>query len=200
MSTGDVLAQLREAPVAEREGMLVSFVQDEVKAVLRLPSAPAPSVGFFDLGMDSLMSVELRNRLNQALAGELVVSATAVFDYPNVSGLARHLAEELGQLNETRRRRRHPGACGSRRPPAGAERRGQHSHSGHGLSLPWCATCRPSGRLLEAGENAVTDGRTDAGPWSGITGDPAAEDVAYRRGGFSRALTNSTPGSSALPL
>ena len=71
--------------------MLVAFLQREVQAVLRLPSAPSPSVGFSDLGMDSLMSVELRNRLNQTLAGEFVVSTTAVFDYPNnIAGLARH--------------------------------------------------------------------------------------------------------------
>ena len=44
------------------------------------------------------MSVELRNRLNRTFAGELVVSNTAVFDYPDITALARHLADELGQI------------------------------------------------------------------------------------------------------
>ena len=39
-------------------------------------------------------------------------------------------------------------------------------------------------QLLEAGSDAVTDGRPDNGPWSGVVGDPDAEDVAYRRGAF----------------
>ena len=39
-------------------------------------------------------------------------------------------------------------------------------------------------KLLESGTDAVTDGRTDAGPWQGITGDPAADNPLYRRGGF----------------
>ena len=86
----DLISRLRQTPSTERESLLASFVQGEVRAVLRLPSAPGATVGFFEMGMDSLMSVELRNRLNRALAGEYTVSNTAVFDYPNVSSLARH--------------------------------------------------------------------------------------------------------------
>ncbi|MYD14175.1 MAG: SDR family NAD(P)-dependent oxidoreductase, partial [Gemmatimonadetes bacterium] len=94
-SSKDVLTRLREAPVAERENVLVSFLQGEVQAVLRLPSAPAPTVGFFDLGMDSLMAVELRNRLNRALSGTYTAPNTLVFDYPDIQALAAHLAGEL---------------------------------------------------------------------------------------------------------
>ncbi|MDE2640850.1 MAG: SDR family NAD(P)-dependent oxidoreductase, partial [Chloroflexota bacterium] len=61
----DLLSQLRGAAPAEHEDVLASFLQGEVRAVLRLPTAPSATVGFFDLGMDSLMAVELRNRLNR---------------------------------------------------------------------------------------------------------------------------------------
>ncbi|MCY4573282.1 MAG: SDR family NAD(P)-dependent oxidoreductase, partial [Gemmatimonadetes bacterium] len=91
-SSKDVLTRLREAPSGERENVLVSFLQGEVQAVLRLPSAPAPTVGFFDLGMDSLMAVELRNRLNRALSGTYTAPNTLVFDYPDIAALATHLA------------------------------------------------------------------------------------------------------------
>ena len=74
--------------------MLVSFLQQEVQAVLRLSSAPSPTVGFFDLGMDSLMAVELRNRLNRAFAGEYTASNTVVFDYPDIASMASHIAGE----------------------------------------------------------------------------------------------------------
>ena len=93
----DLLTQLQYSQAAEAEALLVTFLQKELQAVMRLPGVPATTVGFFDLGMDSLMAVELRNRLNHAFDGEYVVSNTAIFDYPNITALARHLAEELGQ-------------------------------------------------------------------------------------------------------
>ena len=94
----DLLVQMRQLSVTDWEPLLSSFLQGEIQAVLRLPNSPATNVGFFDLGMDSLMAVEMRNRLNRALAGEYVVSNTAVFDYPNVESLATHLAEELAEV------------------------------------------------------------------------------------------------------
>ena len=95
-SSDDVLTRLRNTPSAERENVLVSFLQGEVQSVLRLSSTPAPTVGFFDLGMDSLMAVELRNRLNRALAGSYTAPNTLVFDYPDISSLATHLMDEIG--------------------------------------------------------------------------------------------------------
>ena len=101
-SPEDLMSRLRRVPSAEPQEMLVAFLQQEVQSVLRLSRAPSPTVGFFDLGMDSLMTVELRNRLNRAFAGEYVASNTIVFDYPDIDSLARHLAEELAQLGEGR--------------------------------------------------------------------------------------------------
>ncbi len=51
------------------------------------------------MGMDSLMAVEMRNRLQAALGCAL--PASVIFDYPSVEGLAGHLvravlAEEAG--------------------------------------------------------------------------------------------------------
>ena len=39
-------------------------------------------------------------------------------------------------------------------------------------------------RLLENGSHAITDGRRDGELLAGAVGDPASEDVIYRRGGF----------------
>ena len=49
-SSEGLLSRLRETPTGARGELLVSFLQQEVRAVLRLPAAPAPTVGFFDLG------------------------------------------------------------------------------------------------------------------------------------------------------
>ena len=92
----DLPSRLRSAAAAEREGVLAAFLREQVRSVLRLPSLPSAEVGFFDLGMDSLMAAEFQGRLNRALAGEYKAPSTVVFDHPNVTRLARHLAAKLG--------------------------------------------------------------------------------------------------------
>ena len=183
----DLLSRLQAAPPATREEVLVSFLQEEVQAVLRLPAAPAPAVGFFDLGMDSLMAVELRNRLNRAFSGEYAASNTIVFDYPDISALARHLAGELGDVGSAPAVQAEP----EPRLVAPPEQQAVAEREEDGIAIVGMA-CRFPGapdlaafwRQLEAGADAVTDGRRDAGPWKGVFGDPEAEDAASRRGGF----------------
>ena len=178
-SSQDLLVQLGATPPAGREDLLVSFLQAEVQAVLRLPSAPAPAVGFFDLGMDSLMAVELRNRLNRTFSEAYVVPNTLVFDYPTIADLARHLVDALGESG--------PAAESIPEPsPQSPER----SEDG-GIAIVGMA-CRFPGApdiaafwcQLESGRDAVTSGRQDNGSWAGVAGDPLAEDSARRRGGF----------------
>ncbi len=98
--TEDLMSELRGSPASEHEAVLVSFLQRELQAVLRLATEPSPTAEFSDLGMDSLMAVELRNRLNRAFAGDYVASNTVVFDYPDVTDLARFLAGELAPVSE----------------------------------------------------------------------------------------------------
>ena len=188
-SSEDVLTRLRGSLAAEREDLLVSFVQGEVQAVLRLSSAPAPTVGFFDLGMDSLMAVELRNRLNRAFSGTYTAPNTLVFDYPNIAELAAHLAEELGDGGEA------PAPAPAPEPavevPVQPSERDPARDEDDGVAIVGMA-CRFPGapdlaafwRQLDAGTDAVTDGRRDAGPWNGVAGDPASEDHDSRRGAF----------------
>ncbi len=180
-AAADLLSHLRESPSDAWDDMLVPFLQRELQPVLRLPTAPAPTIGFFDLGMDSLMAVELRNRLNRALAGKYT---TAVFDYPNIVALAGHLGAELKQV------------AGSPIPePAGdsqlrrTERLG--NASGDSIAIARMA-CRFPGspnleafrELLETGRDAITGSRQGEGPWEGLPGDPASPEAILRRGGF----------------
>ncbi|MYK62308.1 MAG: SDR family NAD(P)-dependent oxidoreductase, partial [Chloroflexi bacterium] len=186
-SSEDLMSQLRGAQASEREDVLVSFVQRELQAVLRLTSSPSPTVGFFDLGMDSLMAVELRNRLNRAFDGEYVASNTIVFDYPNVSEMARHLAEELGDIGEEKQ----VFSIAVVSTPEPSEPTVDSQRNEDGIAIVGMAGRFPGAdnlsqfwEMLESGTDAVTDGRRDTGSWEGAVGDPNADDLAYRRGAF----------------
>ena len=185
-SQQDLMSRLRVASSAEREQVLATFLQHEIQEVMRLPTEPALSVEFSDLGMDSLMAVELRNRINRGFADEYVASNTVVFDYPSIAGLARHLAAEIGAV----------AIAADEAPTARAEQTVQEQLSEVSVEQDGIAiigmACRVPGaddlsgfwRLLDEGRNVVTDGRRDNGSWHGIAGDPNAEDAAYRHGAF----------------
>ncbi|MEY3309118.1 MAG: hypothetical protein RLZZ413_3156, partial [Pseudomonadota bacterium] len=94
-ASGAIAGRLRDASENQRQGILVAFLQGELQAVLGLGAPPEPVTGFFELGMDSLMAVEFRNRLAKAFGPELALPNTLAFDYPSVAKLAAYLRENL---------------------------------------------------------------------------------------------------------
>ncbi|QUR65921.1 type I polyketide synthase [Mycobacterium spongiae] len=94
----ELLRKLHEVPEAQRASFLTEFLQQEVQSFLRLAQPPPATSRFLDLGTDSLMAVELRNRLFGQFGGAFTISATAVFDYPTIGSLAEYLA---GQVPES---------------------------------------------------------------------------------------------------
>ncbi|KFE58867.1 type I polyketide synthase [Hyalangium minutum] len=89
---------LQAAPPAERPQMVELQVGREVRSVLGLDSGEGgghldPRHRFSELGMDSLMAVELKNRLQRELGVRL--SPTTIFNYPSVAALTAHLLELL---------------------------------------------------------------------------------------------------------
>jgi acyl carrier protein len=78
-------------PSSRRRSALAAFVREHVRQVLSMPGRAVVDMeqGFFDLGMDSLTSMELRGRLQTGLGCSL--SATEIFDYPTPSALVEHL-------------------------------------------------------------------------------------------------------------
>ncbi|MFI2264482.1 type I polyketide synthase, partial [Streptomyces tubercidicus] len=90
-----VREQLAGLPVVERERALLELVRTHAAAVLgyHKPESLEARCAFRDLGFDSLTAVELRGRLNTETG--LRLPATAVFDYPTPTELARFLGDEL---------------------------------------------------------------------------------------------------------
>ena len=190
-SSEDLLEQLTSTPSAGREDLLVSFLQGEVQAVLRLPSAPASAVGFFDLGMDSLMAVELRNRLNRAFSDAYVAPNTLVFDFPTIADLASHLVDVLGEPAPAPEAAADPDPESAPEPTAEQGVQPPPGSGNDGIAIVGMA-CRFPGapdiatfwRQLEAGHDAVTNARQDKASWTGVAGDPASGDGTWERGGF----------------
>jgi acyl transferase domain-containing protein/acyl carrier protein/protein-L-isoaspartate O-methyltransferase len=91
----DLVSVLRKSAPAEARRLLDSRVRQQLAKVLGLGSAfrLEPQHGLRDLGIDSLMSLELRNRL-QAMIGRPLPS-TLAFDYPTVEALTTFLAKEI---------------------------------------------------------------------------------------------------------
>ncbi|TAL41470.1 MAG: KR domain-containing protein, partial [Methylovulum sp.] len=96
-------AALLQAAAPERGGMIKDLVADELATVLGMETAQLKQLaqrksGFFELGLDSLTSVEFKNRLNRSLG--LSISAASIFDYPNVAALSGYLSGLLAEDSE----------------------------------------------------------------------------------------------------
>ena len=89
-------ALLAEAPPVRRLPLLVDHVHRRALQVLGLAETyPLDrQEGLRDAGLDSLMAIELRNKL-QADAGRSL-PVTIAFDCPTVDALARYLADSMG--------------------------------------------------------------------------------------------------------
>ena len=90
-----LLSRLASTPADRREEVALQFVLSEIAAVLGYASAQAvdPERAFLELGFDSLMALELRNRLN--LATQLSLPNTLVLDHPTPIATNRHILDRL---------------------------------------------------------------------------------------------------------
>jgi len=90
----DVVQGLRTAAGEKRNEVMKGYLCNEIAKVLR--SSPARinhNQPFKTMGLDSLMTLELRNRLERTFGIKL--SPTMLFNYPTVVGLAPRLLEKM---------------------------------------------------------------------------------------------------------
>ncbi|MGQ3195994.1 MAG: SDR family NAD(P)-dependent oxidoreductase [Hydrogenophaga sp.] len=91
-----VLERLQAMPSGQRRAALIAYLSERTLQVLGLESAQPlqPRIALKEVGLDSLMAVELRNALAKAFAHPL--PATLLFDYPTLDALATSLLRTLG--------------------------------------------------------------------------------------------------------
>ena len=92
---------LRESPAERRRDLLAEHIGSLASGVIGLAEGQAldPTAGFFQLGMDSLMSVTLQRRLSTSLG--IALPAALIYEYPTVASLTDALAERLGLSSST---------------------------------------------------------------------------------------------------
>jgi acyl carrier protein len=85
------IASIRRGMRSERQGLMEQLVRAAARRVLDLSEGrPIPAdLPLQDMGLDSLMALELRNLLASAMDRSL--SATLLFDYPSVRKLSTYL-------------------------------------------------------------------------------------------------------------
>jgi acyl transferase domain-containing protein/acyl carrier protein len=92
-----LVARLEAARPNDRRDVLIDFVRRAAGAVLGLAAADVDvDRGLFDMGMDSLMSVDLKSRL-EAGSGQPMPS-TLAFNYPTVTAIATYFEKQLADL------------------------------------------------------------------------------------------------------
>lgn len=90
-----LVKRLLAASAVDRHDLLVAYLQGEVASVLGLDPALQvdPRQGFFEMGLDSLMAIDLKKRLEVSLGQPL--PSTVAFEFPCIVALAGHLAKEI---------------------------------------------------------------------------------------------------------
>jgi acyl transferase domain-containing protein/acyl carrier protein len=96
---GLLAAELLVAAPRDRGSLLARHLRSLVTAVLGMPSdSPVGAdVGLFDIGLDSMMALEIRNQLGAALG--VALPSTLVMDHPTVSAMTQFLLADLEQLD-----------------------------------------------------------------------------------------------------
>ncbi|HET8660025.1 MAG TPA: type I polyketide synthase, partial [Micromonosporaceae bacterium] len=98
---GQVRERIEAAAPQDRFDLLLAHVRDEVVNVLGLEPEfhLEPRQKLFEIGLDSLMAVELKNTLQTQLGQAL--PSTVIFEYPTVEALTGYLAQEALGLGPT---------------------------------------------------------------------------------------------------
>jgi len=98
--SSDFLMQLQKATVGEQKSLLTHFVYQTAQTLLGV-SAVSLDVDkpLMEQGVDSLLAIEMRNRLSKGIATSLSVGL--LFNYPSVTEIVDYLASEVLKIADS---------------------------------------------------------------------------------------------------
>jgi myxalamid-type polyketide synthase MxaB len=90
-----IIQQLQDSAPDDRQDMMVLFLRQQVQRILGLPTTDQVDAytALSEMGMDSLMAVELKNALDEAMGKNL--PATIAFEYPTINAIAAYLLQDV---------------------------------------------------------------------------------------------------------
>jgi acyl transferase domain-containing protein len=93
-----ILQQLKKAPERDRIHLITNYLQSVVAQLLGFHDSPSPDsqLGFFDMGMDYSMMLELRDLLQTSFGCSIAV--TTLSEHFNIQKLAKYLHGEMFEL------------------------------------------------------------------------------------------------------
>lgn len=86
---------LRKMPMAMKNQYVEEMLKDQLKRIL-LISEDEPisnTIGFQDIGVDSLLAIQFRDALTKITGQKL--STTVIYDYPNIKSMAAYILENI---------------------------------------------------------------------------------------------------------
>ena len=91
----EIAFHLENAPPTRRRELLISHLRSEASRILGFDLSRELDLeqGLFDMGMDSLMAMEFKGRLQQSLSVPL--PSTLTFNHPTIKALADYLLSEV---------------------------------------------------------------------------------------------------------
>ncbi|AFY78333.1 polyketide synthase family protein [Pleurocapsa sp. PCC 7327] len=89
------LQQLEAATTSDRNGLLIDCIRSHIAGILGIEPPESIDIdrGLTELGIDSLSSVELRNKLQTSL--QCTLPSTLIFDYPTIAAIADYLDKKI---------------------------------------------------------------------------------------------------------
>ncbi|MBN1854430.1 MAG: SDR family NAD(P)-dependent oxidoreductase, partial [Pirellulales bacterium] len=98
-----LVQDVQTAPEGERRGRVLEYVHEHLTRILGIDATERidPDAGFFDLGMDSLMAVEMHAALQADLGNSKVLPITFAFSRPTIHAVTDFLLQQIESFRGT---------------------------------------------------------------------------------------------------